>query len=113
MRTDTMTTRDEMWAGRVDRAWHQGYVAGVEHWKRIAGVELVLALAALTVRRSAPTPVKLVAFWLTVLLAFVALCILPVALAFLAIRWAIRRHRRPPPSLPPYATVTLSDGSTF
>jgi hypothetical protein len=94
--SETLYRSNKSVPDRVDRAWHAGYVAGTQAWKRIALVELAAAAWLLFRRRRTPTMVKVALFYgllLAALAAFAALVLASLVILVLIVRVGVR-HRR-------------------
>jgi len=94
--TDTLYRSNMAVSERVDRAWHSGYLAGTQAWKRIALVELALGAWLLLRRRRTPTMVKVALFYGLLFAGLVALVLAPVVglvLGGRAIVWRQRSRR--------------------
>jgi hypothetical protein len=92
--SDTLYRSTQSVPDRVDRAWHAGYVAGTQAWKRITLVELAAAAWLLFRRRRTPTMVKVALFYGLLFVGLVALVLAPLVILVLIVR-AVVRHRRP------------------
>jgi multisubunit Na+/H+ antiporter MnhG subunit len=91
--TNTLYRSNKSVPDRVDRAWHAGYVAGTQAWKRVAFVELVLGAWLLFWRRQTPTMVKVCLFYGLLLAVLVALVVAPVFGIAIGGRAIVRRRR--------------------
>lgn len=91
---------------RVDRAYHLGYEAGRQHWKRVALLAFAGGLIASARQRRGSPLLTLFVVYAIAAIFVVGLLVIPLVGLFYGVRGAVRYSRAHRP-------YHLSDGSVF